>query len=237
MSEKSWGKDIWEDKAKSHGAAGVVFGTGFSLSSIERQTRKYLPVIEKMFLNRLAPKARILDAGVGPLARFAHCFAQRGFNVVGLDIAPESLKSARQAAQAAGQSIELIEGDILKLERFKQSFEGVFCFESFYHIPSHLSLEALKQIHGCLKPEGLALIQFAVQDDVSIQFLLTQVAYFTVFKIARPVLRAFGRKSFQVTVTRHSTAEIRDMARLAGFEVEDQRQTLFMLKKRVAEIA
>jgi SAM-dependent methyltransferase len=237
LSNKRWGKEIWENKGRAHSAAGVIFGTGFSLSQVERQTQKYLPLIQRHFLSRLIPNARILDAGVGPLARFAIQFAQRGFQVVGLDIAPATLMKAQAAINASKFPIKLVEGDILDLSAFQGEFDGVFCFESFYHIPAHLSLNALRQFHCCLKNQGIVFIQFAVEDEVSIRFLLQKLFYFSVFKLAKPVLKTFGRESFHVTVTRQSTAEIRDMIALAGFEVIHQDENFFLLKKLVADFA
>lgn len=65
---------------------------------------------------------RILDVGCGP-GRHAVEFAQRGVDVVGIDISPEFLGVARERAKEAGVSVSFFEMDAHLLP-FEEEFDG-----------------------------------------------------------------------------------------------------------------
>lgn len=66
---------------------------------------------------------RVLDAGCGP-GRHAIALARRGIEVVGVDVSPEFLATARRAA--AGLPAEFFECDVRALA-FDREFDAVVC--------------------------------------------------------------------------------------------------------------
>ena len=83
---------------------------------------------------------RILDAGGGS-GRFSLPLAAEGYDVVHLDLSPEMLAQARQAAKARGlETITFVEGAVADLSRFdNDSFDLVLCFDApiSFSYPQH----------------------------------------------------------------------------------------------------
>jgi 2-polyprenyl-3-methyl-5-hydroxy-6-metoxy-1,4-benzoquinol methylase len=81
------------------------------------------------FLTRelaLAPGARVLDAGCGP-GRHSLALARRGFDVVGVDLSPDFVRLARDAAAAEQiASARFVERDVRELD-FDAEFDAVVC--------------------------------------------------------------------------------------------------------------
>jgi ubiquinone/menaquinone biosynthesis C-methylase UbiE len=231
MNERSWGPAIWEDKSRHHDAVGVIMGTGFSRRQLADNTQHHLVRAEKYFLSRLPPGGTILDVGTGPAARFAIVFSQRGFRVTGLDGSSTALGKAALATQQAGlDSIQLIEADFSKFN-IGEEFDGIFCAETFFHLPGHLTLPAFTSFHRHLKTGGIAWIQFAVLNEMTPSWLSKQLVYMTAFQLLKPIRKWTNKKSFYVTVTRHAEAEIEDLARLSGFTIEARLGDYFLLRK------
>lgn len=235
MSEKSWGSEIWEEKAKAHDDISVILGTGARKSGLDRNTRSTLELMTKNFLSRLpAPSAatpvEILDVGTGPAARFAIVLAERNYKVVGLDGSTTALDRARKAAAAAGQRLEFQQADFAEFD-LKRQFDALFCVETFFHLPSHLALLSFGSFHRHLKPGGLMFIQFSVMNEPSLGFLAFSFFYRSVFLLLRPIYPLFGKKAFHVTVTRHTEAEVEDIAKRTGFEVIWKQDGYYLFRK------
>jgi SAM-dependent methyltransferase len=71
----------------------------------------------------LEPGARVLDVGCGP-GRHAIAFAQRGYEVTGVDISPRFLELAADAARAAGVRAAFFEVDARGMP-FDDEFDAV----------------------------------------------------------------------------------------------------------------
>jgi SAM-dependent methyltransferase len=109
----------------------------------------------------LAPSGgSILELGAGT-GRLTFALAERGFSVVGVDIAPAMLAqaSARQAEidPAIAQRVELKRGDMTSLD-LKRTFDAVICpYFTLAHVPRGMAWKntfATASRH--LKPGGLA---------------------------------------------------------------------------------
>jgi len=76
------------------------------------QVKNYRSVLNKYagFLN-IPPGGRVLDIGCGTGA-FTYCFAERGYQAVGVDFSSSMLRAARKSTR--GKSIEFEKGDITK---------------------------------------------------------------------------------------------------------------------------
>jgi len=118
---------------------------------------------------RLAPPGgKILELGAGT-GRLTFALAERGFSVVGVDIAPAMLAqaAAKQAdlAPAVAARVELKRGDMTVLD-LKRSFDLVICpYFTLAHVPRGMAWKntfATAARH--LKPGGLAAFHLPLVD-------------------------------------------------------------------------
>lgn len=110
------------------------------------------------FLQRatgLPAGARLLDAGCGS-GQGTIRLAQAGYDVIGVDLAPEMLKRARAGAEAAGVTVDLAEGSLEALPLSTGELDGLMCVTAleFTEVPAR----ALAEFRRVLKPAGWAVI-------------------------------------------------------------------------------
>lgn len=74
----------------------------------------------------------VLEIACGT-GRFTVALAERGADVVGLDISAEMLAQGREKARRAGQSVEFLRGDAGRLPFPDDSFDAVFAMR-FFHL-------------------------------------------------------------------------------------------------------
>lgn len=83
--------------------------------------------VEKKILNKLKSGANILDLGCGS-GRFSIGAAQMGFNVIGVDITPQSVEAATQRAKQLNLvNVSFLSEDMINLSFQDKSFNYVFC--------------------------------------------------------------------------------------------------------------
>ncbi len=105
----------------------------------------------------LAPGASIVDVGCGT-GRHAVELARRGFRATGVDISEGMLAEAREAARAAGVSVELIHADAttwVAPRLFDAAVclcEGAFSLLGAERDPDDHDRAVLRSIHGALRP-------------------------------------------------------------------------------------
>jgi SAM-dependent methyltransferase len=80
---------------------------------------------------------RLLDVGTGSGSNVAIPAAQRGAEVVGLDVTPELLTLARRRADETGVDIEWVEGDAQELPFADASFDRVTSTFGAMFAPDH----------------------------------------------------------------------------------------------------
>ena len=98
----------------------------------------------------------LLDIGVGT-GRFATWLAERGFEVVGVDISREMLKKAKKKVSNS-KNIHLVLGDANFLPFRKRSFDNCICINVINHIP--LVDKFLKEVSYVIKPMGSFIVNF-----------------------------------------------------------------------------
>lgn len=96
----------------------------------------------------------ILDVGCGG-GLLAEEFARAGFQVTGIDPAPESIETARAHAAASGLAIEYETGSGERLPFAKASFAHVACCDVLEHVDD--VERVIGEIARVLKPGGLFL--------------------------------------------------------------------------------
>jgi SAM-dependent methyltransferase len=121
---------------------------------------------------RLRPGARILDVPCG-FGRHAVELARRGFRVTGVDISPELIAQARQAAAAKGVTVEFRCGDMRRLA-YRRRFDAVLnLFTSFGYFGDAADLKLLERFYQALRPGGWVALHLINRDWVLRNFQAT----------------------------------------------------------------
>ncbi len=223
---KHWGKDIWDKKQEEQGSLGIIAGTVETRNFMDNQTRQEFRVIERIVLPVLSKGAKITDAGIGPFARFSIEFAKRGYSVTGIDISPNVLKVAKKEIEKSGCIINLFEDDMTNIKNIKEKQDLVFCFGTFGHIPSFLSITVLKEFNKILKDKGHAYVHFWINKEKGIKNILHDFIY----ELGHYIKKKFGR-SYKVNSSFYTEAEIKDMVTMAGFEIMAHYEGSYLLRK------
>jgi len=110
-----------------------------------------------MSLADLQPSDSVLDVGCGSGLQTV-MMSQRCDEIQGVDLSEGSLEYARRLARFASRkkNIELIAGDITRLELPESHFDKVLSYCVLEHIPDWEL--ALRRIHRCLRPGGRLII-------------------------------------------------------------------------------
>ncbi len=111
--------------------------------------RRVAYIIEGLELER---GDRILDCGCGDGFYLKTISALGPYEIVGFDLNPTSLKTARNYLT----EVPLIQGNLYRIPFKENSFNKIFCSEVLEHIPD--DLQALKEIYRILKPGGKLLV-------------------------------------------------------------------------------
>ncbi len=225
MKTKLWG-DVWEDKIKFQDEVGVIHGTNSTMAKVLKQLKSDMKFISSWALPSIPKGGKILDCGMGPMARYAIEFSKKGYNVTGVDISPTTIKLAKKWAQKAGETIKFEEANLVDLSPIKDKFDFVFCIETFGHIPAYLSVEALKQFNRKLKKNGHCYVQFWLEQEISLKNLFYGLLYSIAFKIKKKFTKVFS-----VNVSRYTPEEVEEMCNLAGFRIVKKRQSDYLLQK------
>jgi len=112
------------------------------------------------------PAWQVLDVGTGR-GRFGLYMAEQGCRVIGVDINPEMLEIAREAAQQRGVSerFELRTSGAEDLTEFSTAtFDLVMCMELFDHLPD--LDRALVSMRRTLKPGGCFLFTYVASESI-----------------------------------------------------------------------
>ncbi len=112
--------------------------------------REAIPVLERLLLHLLPPKAEILDLCCGD-GRIARTLSKRGYKVVGVDGSGHMLSYAKQRAP----KVEFYLKDVRSFT-FPQRFDAaISTFDSLNHIMSNEDLKKVfRNVYQCLKPQG-----------------------------------------------------------------------------------
>ena len=110
------------------------------------------------FINRHFPKkGLILDAGGGP-GRYTVTLANRGYDMVLLDMTPANVEFAQRQIKRSGVQArvkDVIEGSIVDLSRFADNtFDGVICLGGplSHIIDKHKRTKAIRELVRVAKP-------------------------------------------------------------------------------------
>ena len=132
----------------------------------------------KSFL--LYPGERLLDLGCGSGWLSAY-FADRGMNVLGVDISSEQIDAAnRLKAGYPGAKLEFECCDFMKwdVERYRSNFSSMFVSAFLHHLPEHELALVLEKIALMVKPGGRVYLYEPMQCGRQRTFLIKVIDRF-----------------------------------------------------------
>lgn len=155
------------------------FDTFFQGAMVEFWSRIIPPALtiqESDFLEQaleLTPGSRMLDVPCGD-GRHAVDLARRGCRVTGVDVSPEFLERARQAAVSANVSIEYRMGEMRDLP-WTREFDAAFCWGNSFGYLDHAGVGAFfAALARALKPGGRLAIDSCVTAETILPALRPQ---------------------------------------------------------------
>jgi len=223
-----WGESVWEEKIKKQDEKGVIHGGRFSKSDkiTDGQVREVMMFLETKAFKGLKKNAKVMDAGVGPLARHSIELSKRGYNVTGIDVSKTTIEYAKKHSVEANIKMQFIKDDLTLLKNVKDKFDFVFCFGTFGHIPKILALDTLRNFNSKLNKNGLCFIHFWIEKKKTPFDIMKDFFYMIVHKI-----RIGSGKSFKVNCSFYSPEEIKEMMERSGFKIIDRKNDFFLLEK------
>ena len=106
------------------------------------------------FAGRFVRGSLICDAGCGPSAHMGRYLADKGMNVIGIDISDRCIEMAK----ALNPDMQFKREDIMKLSFGRDAFDGIISYYSIIHSPKKFIGKIFREFHRVLKPEGYLLV-------------------------------------------------------------------------------
>ena len=108
---------------------------------------------------------KILDCGAGgnmpPLA----IFYQHGFDTTGIEISDSQLENARAFCEKHDMDLNIIKGDMRKLDFDDESFSHVYSQNSIFHLNKADTALAMSEMRRVLRTDGYIYVNFLSIDD------------------------------------------------------------------------
>jgi len=115
-------------------------------------------------LENSPPSPRILELGCGPGVPITRMLLDRGAQVVANDISSKQLSMAKERCPQA----DFVPGDMATLSFDPETFDGVICFYTMFHLPRAEQKKMLSNIYSWLKTGGLFVCNLATVDEEEI---------------------------------------------------------------------
>jgi len=131
----------------------------------EQEVHEIVSYIEQEF--GLSPET-VLDVGCG-LGRHASAFADRGCDVLGIDISPEYLSAARTRATTIDEdgSVSFCRMDMRDLPAIDETFDLVVClYNTFGYFDDEANIRVLREFRRHLSSDGICVVEVSNKDTV-----------------------------------------------------------------------
>ena len=109
----------------------------------------------------LPKKGKVLDVGSGsgePVAKF---LSEQGLEVIGIDISENMVKLARKNVPKA----IFTQMDLLALDFEDNTFDGLICVYTLWHVPRKEHSQIFKNFQKILKSNGLMVINTGIRES------------------------------------------------------------------------
>lgn len=128
---------------------------GMSKLMNKERDKSYLQFLK----SHLKKHQKILDLACG-YGRLTIPLAKAGYNIRGIDLAPNFIKDAKSQAKKKNLKINFKVGNMLKLPYHDESFDAIICmWSSFNHLLNLKDqVKGLNEMLRILKKEGFAII-------------------------------------------------------------------------------
>jgi len=167
----------------------------FSSKSVQetykRITKQGLWKSEEKLFKKYLKKGSVLDVGCGS-GRTTFPLVRMGYKVIGVDLTPAMIKSAKELSKEFKIKVDFRTGDATDLEFKNESFDNVlFSWNGWNFIPERKNrLKALKEIYRVLKPNGY----FIFTSHIRKIRRLAWIKFWFIQWIRMYILRLFGYK-------------------------------------------
>lgn len=131
----------------------------------------YLGLLLSQLRNDVNDKASVLELGCGagvPATKHLLGSKNPAIHVTGNDISTYQLDLARKNLAEYSDRLILTEGDMTTLSFSNRTFDAVIGFYSIIHLPRDEQIQLVRHIAIWLKPGGLLLANFAVEESSKI---------------------------------------------------------------------
>jgi len=150
--EKTWEK-IWGARDLEKTVSDLKKNQG--KGSRDLYLRIHFPFVEKE-IKKISPKARVLEAGCG-FGQWAFLIADRGYSVVGIDIARKAIETAQDYAAKKGvKNCHFCCANLRDIPFKDGYFDYIFSFGLIEHFEDPNKI--LSEFHRVLKPGGRIFI-------------------------------------------------------------------------------
>ena len=122
-----------------------------------RDNKKFNSELEK-FAALLPSSSEVLDAGCGVGTPVSQFLVNMGFNVTGVDISKKLIDLAKQNIPEAS----FYQKNILTLDFPNDSFDGIICVYTLWHIPRTDHSSIIENFHRMLKDNGILVINTGI---------------------------------------------------------------------------
>jgi len=127
----------------------------------EMNEKAYDRILLDSFADRFIRGALICDAGCGPSAHIGKYLADKGLNVIGVDISDRCV----DMACALHPDMQFRREDITNLSFRGEVFDGVAAYYSIIHTPKRFIGRIFREFHRVLKPDGYLLVAVKAGTD------------------------------------------------------------------------
>jgi SAM-dependent methyltransferase len=147
-----------------------------TLESLRDRAEQQIKCIIAIFENYKVPKNGIILDHCCGIGRHSILLAEKGYNVVGVDISPIFIERAKELAEEMNvqDNCRFIVGDVRKLDYYmnNEKFDAVISmFTSLGYYDDYIEIDILRQIKKTTKKNGILIIDTSNRDRIIKNFI------------------------------------------------------------------